>query len=217
MCFIYIPVGAIIGWKIFNDGGWLAINHATLFILIFSIGASLFRKAPERKFLGVTLFVIQLVLFFAVNATKNSPMGIVLTFALTGFLGFTIGPILNFYISTFSNGSELIMMALGSTALIFFGLSAIALNPNRNFSKIWRFLKRTSGKYSHNTLQIKYIDSVNYTMKSPDCLPWNYHISRSYCISVVWNISAPVGESSDQPFHPLKRRNKMQSSLKSNH
>ena len=67
-------------------------------------------------------------------------MGIVLTFALTGFLGFTIGPILNFYMTTFSNGSELIMMALGSTALIFFGLSAIALNPNRNFSKMGTFL-----------------------------------------------------------------------------
>ena len=67
-------------------------------------------------------------------------MGIVFTFALTGFLGFVIGPILNFYITTFSNGSELILMALGSTALIFFGLSALALNPRRNFTRMGGFL-----------------------------------------------------------------------------
>jgi modulator of FtsH protease len=67
-------------------------------------------------------------------------MGIVLAFALTGVMGWTIGPILNFYIHAFSNGSELIMMSLGGTGLIFLGLSALALNPNRNFSGIGPFI-----------------------------------------------------------------------------
>ena len=110
----------------------------TLLFSAITAGISMSMNAPLMN--PIVTLVVYFGLFFAVNATKNSPMGIVLTFALTGFLGFTIGPILNFYMTTFSNGSELIMMALGSTALIFFGLSAIALNPNRNFSKMGTFL-----------------------------------------------------------------------------
>jgi len=116
---------------------YLMLSMTLLFSAI-TAGISMSINAPLLS--PIITLIVYFGLFFAVNATKNSPMGIVLTFALTGFLGFTIGPILNFYMTTFSNGSELIMMALGSTALIFFGLSAIALNPNRNFSKMGTFL-----------------------------------------------------------------------------
>ena len=116
---------------------YLMLSMTLLFSAI-TAGISMSINAPLLS--PIITLIVYFGLFFAVNATKNSPMGIVLTFALTGFLGFTIGPILNFYMKTFSNGSELIMMALGSTALIFFGLSAIALNPNRNFSKMGTFL-----------------------------------------------------------------------------
>ena len=67
-------------------------------------------------------------------------MGLVLTFVLTGFLGLTIAPILNFYLTTFNNGAELIMMSLGATGAIFLGLSVIAMNPNRDFTKLGSFL-----------------------------------------------------------------------------
>lgn len=67
-------------------------------------------------------------------------MGLVLTFALTGFLGLTIAPILSFYLTEFSNGAELIMMSLGATGAIFLGLSVIAMNPDRDFSKLGSFL-----------------------------------------------------------------------------
>ena len=116
---------------------YLMLSMTLLFSAI-TAGISMSMNAPLLS--PIITLIVYFGLFFAVNATKNSPMGIVLAFALTGFLGFTIGPILNFYMTTFSNGSELIMMALGSTGLIFFGLSAIALNPNRNFSKMGTFL-----------------------------------------------------------------------------
>jgi modulator of FtsH protease len=64
----------------------------------------------------------------------------VLTFAYTGFIGWYLGPILNMYIHNFSNGGQLIMMALGSTGLIFLILSAIAMNPNRDFTSMGTFL-----------------------------------------------------------------------------
>jgi modulator of FtsH protease len=64
----------------------------------------------------------------------------VLTFAFTGFEGWTLGPILNFYIHGFTNGTQLVLMALGGTGFTFLVLSGIAMSPARNFSNIGKFL-----------------------------------------------------------------------------
>ncbi|QEO56717.1 Bax inhibitor-1/YccA family protein [Francisella marina] len=87
----------------------------------------------------ILMLVVYIGLLFGINATKNSPWGIVLTFALTGLLGYSLGPILNLYIQQFSNGAELIMMAFGTTGLIFLGLSAVAMSPARNFNRVGSF------------------------------------------------------------------------------
>ena len=79
-------------------------------------------------------------LFFLTNALKNSPFGIASVFGLTGFMGYTLGPILNLYLRTFQNGNEIIMMSLGSTGLIFFALSAYALTTRKDFSFMGSFL-----------------------------------------------------------------------------
>jgi len=78
-------------------------------------------------------------LLFAVTKFRNSSMGVVFVFALTGFLGYTLGPILNAYLSL-PNGSETIMMALGGTAAIFFAMSMLALTSKRDFSFLGKFL-----------------------------------------------------------------------------
>ena len=77
-------------------------------------------------------------LLFAVEKTKNSALGLVFVFALTGWLGFTLGPILNFYLHT--SGFEPILMALGGTALIFFGLSGYILVTRKDMSFATGFL-----------------------------------------------------------------------------
>ena len=61
-----------------------------------------------------------------------------LVFALTGWLGFTLGPILNMYMA--ARGAEPIMLALGSTALIFFAASAYVLTTRKNLSFMTGFL-----------------------------------------------------------------------------
>jgi modulator of FtsH protease len=95
----------------------------------------------EARFFNPFLFIIVAIGFpFALQALRNSIWGIALTFAYTAFIGWTIGPILNMYIHNFSNGAQLIMMALGGTGLIFLGLSAIALNPKRDFSNLTPFI-----------------------------------------------------------------------------
>lgn len=79
-------------------------------------------------------------LLFLTHKFSNSAWGLVFVFALTGFMGLTLGPILNMYLTAFSNGHELIMTALGGTGVIFLGLSAYALTTRKDFSFIAGFL-----------------------------------------------------------------------------
>ena len=79
-------------------------------------------------------------LLFLTAKTANSAMGLVCIFALTGFMGLTLGPIISFYLHAFSNGPQLVMMAFGGTAAIFLGLSGYALTTKRDFSFLGGFL-----------------------------------------------------------------------------
>ena len=81
-----------------------------------------------------------LVLLFLTAKSANSAMGLVWIFALTGFMGLTLGPIIGFYLTAFSNGHQLVMMAFGGTAAIFLGLSGYALTTKRDFSFLGGFL-----------------------------------------------------------------------------
>jgi len=69
----------------------------------------------------------------------NSGASIALVFAYTGFLGASLGPILSFFLAT-SQGSMVVMQALGGTAVIFFGLSAYAFSTRKDFSFMGGFL-----------------------------------------------------------------------------
>ena len=79
-------------------------------------------------------------LMFLTHALKHSPWGLVSAFAFTGFMGYTLGPMLNFYIATFSNGPQMIATALGGTGLIFFALSGYVLTTRKDFSYLGGFL-----------------------------------------------------------------------------
>ena len=72
-------------------------------------------------------------LFFLTAKLRNSAWGLVSTLALTGFMGYTLGPIINRYLSL-PNGGEIVMLAMAGTAAIFFALSAYALIKKTNFS-----------------------------------------------------------------------------------
>lgn len=78
-------------------------------------------------------------LLFATTKFRNSSLGLAFVFALTGFMGFTLGPILNSYLSM-PNGIEVVMTAMGITGVIFLGLSAYALVSRRNFNFMGGFL-----------------------------------------------------------------------------
>lgn len=78
-------------------------------------------------------------LLFAVYKLQNSIWGLAAVFALTGFMGLTLGPIVSMYLKL-PNGGETVMMALGATGAIFLGLSAYALVSRKDFSFMGGFL-----------------------------------------------------------------------------
>ncbi|WP_017446263.1 Bax inhibitor-1/YccA family protein [Gayadomonas joobiniege] len=71
-------------------------------------------------------------LMFLVHKTANSAMGLVSVFAFTGFMGYTLGPMLSYVVA--AGASDLIVMALGGTALTFFALSAYVLTTKKDMS-----------------------------------------------------------------------------------
>ena len=78
-------------------------------------------------------------LLFLTTKFRNSGLGILFVFALTGFMGYTLGPIVSAYLSL-PNGSQIVMQAMGGTAAIFLGLSAYALTTKKDFSFMGGFL-----------------------------------------------------------------------------
>jgi len=78
-------------------------------------------------------------LLFATTRYRNSGLGLVFVFALTGFMGYTLGPILNAYLAL-ANGGQLVMTAMGASGAIFLGLSGYALVSRRDFNFMGSFL-----------------------------------------------------------------------------
>jgi modulator of FtsH protease len=109
-----------------------ALLAMTLTFSAFTAGLSMALELPHP---GVIVTLIGYFgLLFLVSKFQNSALGLVFVFALTGFMGLTLGPILNIYLTQIGNGPQLVMTALGGTGAIFLGLSAYALTTRKDFS-----------------------------------------------------------------------------------
>ncbi len=80
-----------------------------------------------------------LLMMFALPKTARSASGIWVVFAITGLMGFSLGPMLSLYLSM-SNGPQIIATAFGGTGIIFLGLSGYALTTRKDFSFMGGFL-----------------------------------------------------------------------------
>ncbi len=109
--------------------------------LVFSAimaAISTFAEMPPMTYLlciGGAFLLIWLVL----PRTANSPAGLGVVFAITGLMGFGLGPLLSMYLS-FPNGPQIVGTAFGGTGVIFLGLSGYALTTRKNFSFMGGFL-----------------------------------------------------------------------------
>jgi len=109
-----------------------ALLSATLLFSALTAGLSMMMGWPHPG-LVVTL-VGYFGLLFLAGKFRNSALGLVFVFGLTGFMGLTLGPIISLYVNAIPNGDQLVMTALGGTGLIFLGLSAYALKSQKDFS-----------------------------------------------------------------------------------
>ena len=97
--------------------------------------------AFDLPYPGVMLtLLVYFGLLFAVHKTANSALGLLFVFALTGFLGYTLGPIIGLYLKAIPNGHVVVMNAFGITAVTFVGLSAYVVRTGRHFTFMGGFL-----------------------------------------------------------------------------
>ncbi len=102
--------------------------------LLFSAGVAALGVAMQWPAPGLLLSLGgSLGLLFVVHAVRNSGWALPAVFAFTGFMGYTLGPVLARTL-TLPNGGQLVALALGATGLATLALSAWALRSRRDFS-----------------------------------------------------------------------------------
>ncbi|MSQ21385.1 MAG: BAX inhibitor (BI)-1/YccA family protein [Betaproteobacteria bacterium] len=102
-----------------------------------NIDLSFMRASPILSFFAVLAIFYGWV--YAIERNKESALGVGLLLGFTLFLGLLLGPLLQRTLGL-SNGVQLVMMAAGGTAAVFFSLSAVAATTKRDFSKLGSFL-----------------------------------------------------------------------------
>ncbi|MFN3713218.1 MAG: Bax inhibitor-1/YccA family protein [Alcanivoracaceae bacterium] len=108
--------------------------------LAFSAACGWFAMSSGVGFVNPILtLVVYIGLLIFTNVMRNSAAGIVGVFGITGWLGFTTGPIISAY-AAIPGGMELVTLALASTAVVFVALSAVALVSRKDFSFLGQFL-----------------------------------------------------------------------------
>lgn len=108
--------------------------------LIFSSITALYGISINARPSGIFTIFGMFGLLFLTQALRNSRWALVSTFAFTGFMGYTLAPMLNMYLHNFVNGGTLIMTALAGTGMIFFALSGYVLFTRKNFTYMGGFL-----------------------------------------------------------------------------
>jgi modulator of FtsH protease len=109
--------------------------------LLFCAFCAYFTMAKQLPYPGPIMMILGMFgLLFLTQALRNSPFGIVSTFAFTGFMGYTLAPLLDFYLHAFTNGASLVGTAVGGTGIIFLALSVFVLVTKKDFTYLGGFL-----------------------------------------------------------------------------
>lgn len=104
----------------------------------FSALAAVVSMQLNLRFNLIVMLVGVYGLMFLTHKLANSAWGLLSVFAFTGFMGLTLGPILNAYVG--AGMGNVVVSALSSTAIIFIGLSAFALVTKKDFSFLSKFI-----------------------------------------------------------------------------
>ncbi len=113
------------------------LSMTLLFSAVMAGVSTVLGMPPMTYLLGIGgAFVM---MWFVLPRMANSANGLWVVFAITGLMGFALGPLLNAYLSL-ANGPQIVGVALGGTGAIFLGLSGYALTTRKDFSFLGGFL-----------------------------------------------------------------------------
>jgi modulator of FtsH protease len=115
-----------------------ALLSVTLFFSALMAFVSMSIAPPQGTGL-ISMLIAMGLIWMVLPKTANSSTGIWVVFAITGLLGFGIGPLLNSYMAV-EGGSQIVATAFGGTGAIFLGLSGYALTSKKDFSFMAGFL-----------------------------------------------------------------------------
>ncbi|WP_196137535.1 Bax inhibitor-1/YccA family protein [Aliikangiella sp. G2MR2-5] len=116
---------------------YLLLSATFIFSAVMATVSTLLYMPPMTYLICIGLSFA--LIWLALPRTANSGAGILVVFAITGLMGFGIGPLLNHYLAM-SNGTQIVATALAGTGLIFFALSGYALMTKKDFSFMGGFL-----------------------------------------------------------------------------
>ncbi len=107
-----------------------------------AVGTSLFnfnflRASPIMA--SIAIMAVFYGWIYMIEKNKDTSLGLYLLLGFTFFMGLLLGPLLQKVLG-FRNGAQLVMVAAGGTAGVFFILSGIASNVKRDFSFLNKFI-----------------------------------------------------------------------------
>jgi len=116
---------------------YLLLSATLLFSAIMAM-AAMALAVPVWAY-TVSVIVAMLMGIFVLPRTQNSTAGLGVIFAITGLMGFGLGPVVQMYLNM-PNGAMTVALALGGTGVIFLALSGYALSSRRDFSFMGGFI-----------------------------------------------------------------------------
>ncbi len=115
-----------------------ALLSMTLIFSAVTAMASVALQMPPMTYL-LSIGGAIVLMWFVLPRFANQAAGIGIVFAITGLMGFALGPLLTMYLKL-PNGPQIIATAFGGTGAIFLGLSAYAMTTRKDFSFMGGFL-----------------------------------------------------------------------------
>jgi modulator of FtsH protease len=110
---------------------YLLLSLTLLFSTATAYYAMISEASPSSSLI---LSLVAFGLLFVISGLRNSAWGLVAVFAFTGCMGYSMGPMLNYFIKGYTNGGQLIATALGGTGLTFLLSSAYVVVSKKDLS-----------------------------------------------------------------------------------
>ena len=126
--------------RVLRNTYWLLALSMIPTVLGAYIGVQTGIMASLRGGFGLVVFLAGAFGFmFAIEKTKNSGLGVAVLLAFTAFMGLMLSGLLT-HTLRFSNGAQLIMLAFGATAGIFFAMASWATVIKTDLSSLGKWL-----------------------------------------------------------------------------